>query len=417
MRRFVKYFVLLLLLGGAAYAVYKRLAPPPEAAAMMAAAGGPPPAMPVNVAKVQIREVQVWNEFSGRLTAVDAADIRPRVSGTIEAVNFKDGAMVSKGDLLFTIDPKPFAAALDQALGALSSAQAQAKLGHTEAERAEGMLKAQAIPRNDYDEKQNAMNVADANVKSAQAAVETARLNLGYTQIKAPISGRAGRAEITVGNLVEAGMGNAPVLTTIVSSDPIYADFEIDEKTYHWIMGAGAPAAGQDVPAQLGLADEKGTPHMGHVQSFDNKVDTASGTIRVRAVFENKDGMMVPGMFARVRMGTPSAQKVLVITDRAVSTDQNKKFVLVVGDDNKVQYREVKLGPPADGGRIVEEGLKEGERIVVSGLQRARPGSTVAPEEVAMDAPEAPPAQAAPAAGEKPAEEKPPAEVPAEEKK
>ena len=412
MPRWLKTIIVILILAGLGYLAYQRFAPHDEVSPDMAA-GGPPPAMPVSVAKVVARDVQVWNDFSGRLTAVDHAEIRPRVSGVIEAMHFTEGAVVNKGDLLFTIDQKPYIAEVDRAQGALASAQAQAKLAHKDDVRAEGLLKEKAIAKRDYDQRRSDVTVADANVKSAQAALETAQLNLDYTQIKAPISGRVSRAEITVGNLVETG-SSAPVLTTIVSSNPIYADFEIDEVTFLHYVGATAGDVTK-LPAELGLATETGTPHTGHIASFDNRLNAASGTIRVRAVFDNPDGLLVPGMFARMLLGTAAPAPALLITDRAVGTDQNKKFVLVVGDDNKVAYREVRLGPLADGLRIVEEGLKADEKIVVSGLQRARPGAEVVPEVVAMDAPPAPPGGPPPAA--KPAPEKAPekpAEAPAE---
>lgn len=329
-------------------------------------------AMPVSVAEVTEREIQEWSEFSGRLVAVDQVEIRPRVSGTIDSIHFADGDYVKKGAVLFTIDPRPYEAAYQ-------AASARAILTETELRRAERLLADKAVPQRDFDQRKN-----DARI--ARADLTRAKLDLGYTKILAPIEGRVSRAEITVGNLVDAG-GNAPILTTVVSNRPIYADFEIDEKTYlRYTRGAnGESQAVSQIPVTMNLATEIGAPHIGRIESFDNQLNPASGTIRVRAIFENTDGALVPGLFARIKLGSPTQTRALLITDRAVGTDQSKKFVLVVGNDNKVEYREVKLGAMADGLRVVQSGLKAGEKIVVNGLQRARPGSAVMPEMVPMD--------------------------------
>jgi multidrug efflux system membrane fusion protein len=380
MSRLLKTVVVLALIAFAARAIYMRVVPhgPPPGADMAAMMNAPPP---VGVAAAVSREVQLWHEFSGRLSAVDRAEIRPRVSGAIDAVHFIDGAQVAKGDLLFTIDQRPYAAEVNRAQGALASAEAQAKLSRTEAERSERLLKEKAVSQRDFDEKQNALSVAEANLKSAQAALEAAQLNLDYTEIRAPIAGRVGRAEVTEGNLVGQGQ---PVLTTIVSANPIYADFEMDEATFlEYSKFSGKP---ENIPVELGLATETGTPHTGHIESFDNALDNASGTIRVRAVFDNEDGALVPGLFARLLVGSAAPVSAVLIDDSAIGTDQNKKFVMVVGKDNKVEYREISPGPMADGLRVVDEGLNAGEKIVVSGLQRARAGMPVKPEMVEMGA-------------------------------
>ena len=220
---------------------------------------------------------------------------------------------------------------------------------------------------------------------SDQRGGATARLNLDYTQIRAPFSGKASRAEVTVGNLVEAG-GSAPVLTSVVSSDPLYADFEIDENSFlRYVAADAADGNVSRIPVMMGLATETDAPHQGHIESFDNRLNTASGTIRVRAVFGNPNGTLVPGLFARIRLGNAGESRVILITDRAVGTDQNKKFVYVVGADNKVEYREVKLGAEVDNLRVVEDGLKPGDKIIVNGLQRAHPGAPVTPQVVDMD--------------------------------
>jgi multidrug efflux system membrane fusion protein len=402
MPRLLKLVLVLVLVGGIGYGVRLRLmmdAPPPNPMMM----GGP---KPVGVATVKARDIQLWNEFSGRLVAVDRADVRPRVSGILEEVRYKDGAMVSKGDILFVIDQRPYKAEADRAEGQLAAARAQAAAARREIERSDKLFKEKALSQKDYDQRRSDIDVADANVKIAQAALETAKLNLDYTEVKAPIPGRVGRAEVTEGNLVEAG-GSAPVLATIVSDAQIHADFDMDEPTFLHYVGAVAGDVSK-IPVELGLATETGTPHNGHIVSFDNRINVSSGTIRVRAVFENPDHALVPGLFARLLVGSAAPSHVLLITDRAVGTDQDKKFVLAVAD-GKAEYRQVKLGPSAEGLRIVEEGLKEGDRIIVSGiLPTLRPGMPVKAEEAPMDAKDAPPAEQAPAAGEKKPDEKQP---------
>ncbi len=330
--------------------------------------GGAPP---VSVAEVIERDVRQWNEFSGKLVAVDQVEIRPRVSGTIESIHFADGAMVNKGDLLFIIDPRPYEAVFQ-------SANALWILADADLKRAKSLLESKSIPQRDYDQRRNAAEVAKANFIKA-------KLDLEYTTIKSPITGRASRAEITVGNLVEAGTGQSPLLTTIVSSSPIYADFEIDEATFlkYASVGVTNNKEAATIPVRLAL---DGFPREGHVESFDNRVNNTSGTVRVRAIFDNADGALVAGLFARVKMASPASAKSLLITDRAIGTDQNKKFVIVVGVENKTEHRDVKLGGMADGLRVVEGGLKVGDKIIVSGLQRVMmPNQPVTPEIVPMD--------------------------------
>ncbi|MCC7259444.1 MAG: efflux RND transporter periplasmic adaptor subunit, partial [Alphaproteobacteria bacterium] len=344
--------------------------------------GGPQGPAPVSVAAVIERSVQQWHEFSGRLVAVDTADIRPRVSGTIDAIHFKEGEWVEKDQPLFTIDPRPYQAALQ-------AAQARSTLASEEFKRAKVLLENKAISQRDYDTKRNNDEVAKADLTRAQ-------LDFDYTVVKAPVAGHVGRAEITVGNLVDAG-ANAPVLTTVISDRPIYADFTIDEQTFlTYLQAVGTDTAKLgEIPVYLGLSGGEEPSIKGQVQSFDNRVDPSSGTIRVRAVFANEDAKLIPGLFARIRLGNPVNAPVQLITDRAVGTDQDKKFVLVVGDDTKVSYREITLGAAVDGLRVVTSGLKAGEKIIVNGLQRARPGAEVTPEVVAMDAPETAPQAAA----------------------
>lgn len=367
MPRVGKFFLILLILTGVGYFLYGRFFAPQGGWGGME--GGAPP---VGVAEVIEREVQPWYEFSGRLVAVDSAEIRPRVSGTIEKVHFQEGQIVKKGDPLFTIDQRPYRAALQ-------SAEARATWADSELARAKSLLADKAIPQRDFDQRKNAADVAKADLIRA-------RLDMDYSIINAPIDGRVSRAEITTGNLVDSG-GNAPVLTRIVSDKPIYADFDIDEKIYlQYLRTVGSDMEKlKTISVYLGLSGEDGAPHEGRVQSFDNQLDTRSGTLRVRAVFANEDGKLIPGLFARLKLAGAEKAKTILITDRAVGTDQNKKFALVVGADGKVQYREIKLGASADGLRIVESGLAAGDKIVVDGLQRARPGMPVSPEVVPME--------------------------------
>ncbi|HEY0877642.1 MAG TPA: efflux RND transporter periplasmic adaptor subunit [Zeimonas sp.] len=347
-----------------------------------------PDAMPVSVAEVVARTVTEWDDFSGRLEAIDGVEVRSRVAGYIEAVGFEPGSFVEKGDTLFVIDPRPFAATVARAEAALASARARLVLTTSELGRAQRLLADRAIARREFDERDNAHRQAQAAVQGAQAALDSARLELGYTRITAPISGRVGRAEVTVGNLVGAGAGG-PRLTTILSTAPIYATFEVDERSFLRYAAHAGPdgveSASDPVPIFLGLADEDGHPHRGRLEFVDNRIDPRSGTILLRAVFDNSDGRLKPGMYARLKVGGSGSTDAVLVADRAVGTDQSKRYVLVVGNGDKLEWREVKLGPIVDGLRIVRKGLRPGERIVVNGLQRVRPGMRVAPRPVAME--------------------------------
>lgn len=362
---------------GAAGFIHYRTAP---FVATASAALTPPAPPEVDVSAVVAKSITDLQQYSGRLQAVGSVDIRPLVSGTIVAVHFKDGAMVKKGDPLFTIDPRPYAAAVDQAAAQLVAAQARNGYASTDAARAERLLADNAIAKRDYDEKQNAAHEALANVEAAKAALTSARINLSYTNITAPIDGRVSRAEMTVGNIVSTG-ANAPLLTTLVSESPIYAAFDVDEQTYLRYLSKDGR---HTVPVMMGLADETGYSRQGVIDSVDNRLDTRSGTIRVRARFDNADGVLVPGLYARVEVGGGMPHPAIMVDDAAIGTDQDKKFVMVVDKDNKAQYREVTLGSEHDGLRVITAGLGAGERIVVNGLQRARPGSAVTPNPVPM---------------------------------
>lgn len=350
-------------------------AAPAEAAAQ--------PAVPVTVAAVQPKNVTTWQEFSGRLEAVDRVEVRPRVAGAILSVHFREGGLVKEGDLLVSIDPEPYKAAVAQAEGQMASAQARLDYAETELERGKTLASRNTISQSDLSQRQSARAEAIANVQAARATLKSAQINLDHTQIRAPISGRAGRIEVTVGNLVAAGSASA-VLTTLVSSSPIYASFDAAEELVARTLAQvdvkdGVPAIG-DVPVEASTLAST-TPVRGKLQLIDNEVNAASGTIRVRAVFDNPGGRLIPGQFVRVRMGEPKAEDRLLVSEKAIGTDQDKKFVLVVEAGDKVGYRQVQLGSVIDGQRIVEKGLSAGDRVVVSGLQRIRPGAIVAPQD------------------------------------
>ncbi|MCE4555394.1 efflux RND transporter periplasmic adaptor subunit [Roseateles cellulosilyticus] len=351
-------------------------------------APGAPPATPVSVAQVVSQDVSAWNEFSGRLEAVDRVDVRARVSGAVQAVHFREGSLVKAGDLLVTIDPAPYQAEVARLEAQLAAAQARVSYSQSEAQRAKSLLEDRAVARREFDEKDNAAREAAANLRAAQAALQAAQLNLGYTQVRAPVAGRVGKIEVTTGNLVAAGAG-APVLTTLVSVSPIYASFDADEKIVREALaslpGGAAERKGLErIPVEMLAGSDKATT--GRLQLVDNQVDARSGTLRVRAVFDNKDGSLMPGQFAKLRMGQAKNEPALLVNERAVGTDQDKRFVIVVGQGNQAEWRPVTLGASVNGLRVVTSGLKAGERVVVGGVQRVRPGSVLAPKDVAMDA-------------------------------
>ncbi len=359
--------------------------------AQASAPQGAPPPMPVSVAMVTESDIAAWDEFSGRLEAVERVDIRPRIGGVVLAKHFNEGALVAKGDLLLTIDPAPYEADVARAEAQVAAAQARATYTSSEYARARRLWDDRAISQRELDDRQNALREAEANLKAAQAQLQVSQLNLGYTQVRAPVAGRIGKLEVTVGNLVAAG-ASAPLLITLVSVSPIYASFDADEKTVARALkgisgfGSSARQALGRIPVQMGTSDVSDTPYTGKLQLIDNQVDARSGTVRVRAVFDNKDGQLMPGQFARIRMGQAQTARTLLVSERAIGTDQNKKYVLVVGAGDKTEYREVTLGAPVGGLRTVHSGLRAGERIVVNGLQRVRPGDVVQPQVVPMNA-------------------------------
>lgn len=363
------------------------------------------PATVVEVATVARQTIIDWQDYSGRLEAVDRVEIRALVSGTLTAVHFADGAMVKKGDVLFTIDPRPYAARVEHARARLAAAEARAGYTSTELARGQRLAADNAIARRDLDEKENAAREAAAQVQAARAALTSARLDLEYTRITAPVTGRISRAEVTVGNIVAAGAATPP-LTTLVSTSKVYAAFDVDEQSFLRYVNPSRVAKGAPVAVFLGLADEDGHSRHGTVSSVDNRLDTSSGTIRVRAVFDNADGLLLPGLYARIRLGGGAPREAVLIDERAVGTDQDKRFVLVVDENNHTGYREVRLGARQDGLRVVDSGLSAGERIVVNGLQRTRPGDTVSPKTVPMN-------REALVRGSVPADDAPPARSPA----
>jgi multidrug efflux system membrane fusion protein len=357
----------------------------------------PPPA--VSAAPVLVKQISQWDDFSGRVEAVESVDLRPRVSGYIDRVNYAEGQEVRKGDVLFTIDSRSYRAELARAQADLARARSQADLGRSEAARAKKLSELQAISTESYEQRRSAAAEAQANVAAAQAAVDAARLNLEFTQVRAPISGRAGRALVTAGNLVSAG-DSASVLTTLVALDKMHVHFDTDERTFlHYAelarKGERPSENGAGVPVQIGLVGEEGFPHAGVVDFLDNQVDPTTGTIRARALLDNADRAFTPGLFARVRVLGSGKFNAILIDDKAVLTDQDRKYVYVVDAKGTAQRKDVQVGRMADGLRIVESGLAKNDRVIVSGVQKVFfPGMPVDAKAVVMGASEPAPAVA-----------------------
>jgi membrane fusion protein, multidrug efflux system len=347
------------------------------------------PALPeVSVAEVICKQIGDSDEFTGRLEAVHTVEVRPRVSGYLQSVHFKEGEIVREGDLLFQIDPRPFQAEVDRLKGELSQAKAQLSRAQSDFQRAERLHNNDGMSAEEYDRRAAVRSEAEARIISTAGALRGAELNLEFTRVTAPITGRVGRAEITEGNLVEGGAGQIKPLTTLVSLDPIYVYFDVDEQTYlkyaRLTESHGTTSHDLRGTALLGLADEDGFPHSGQLSFVDNQVSSSTGTIRLRATFANKNLALAPGLFARIRLQGGNSQRGCLARDEAVITDLNQKFVFVLGKNNTIEYRPVKLGPMTDGLRVLRDGLREGDIVVVSGLQRVRPGATVAPKTVSM---------------------------------
>jgi len=351
-------------------------------------AGMPPPPS-VSAAPVLVKQVSQWDDFSGRVEAVESVELRPRVSGYIDKVNYVEGQEVKKGDVLFTIDARSYRAELDRATAELNRARTQAQVSRSEADRARRLSDQQAISTETWEQRRAVSEQALAQVQAAQAAVDAARLNMEFTQVRAPINGRAGRAMVTAGNLVTAG-DSASVLTTLVSLDKVHVYFDADEGTflrYAQMARKGERPSERDseLPVKVGLSGENGFPHEGKVDFLDNQVTRSTGTIRVRALLDNADRAFTPGLFARVQLLGSGQFQAMLIDEKAVLTDQDRKFVYVVDKDNKAQRRDIELGRNADGLRIVEQGLKAGDLVIIDGVQKVfMPGMPVQAKAVAM---------------------------------
>jgi RND family efflux transporter MFP subunit len=346
-----------------------------ETPSTQSAAAPPPP--PVQVSTAVRRQVTDWDTFTGRFEAPQRVVLRPRVSGYIDAATFEEGSLVEKGQVLFRIDPRPYLAVLDRATAELARAEAQHQLAGRELERAENLLRSQVISREEYDRRRSQHSQMSASLDAARAAVESAKLDTEFTDVLAPIGGRVSRADVTPGNYVTAGSTR---LTTLVSVNPIYVYFEGDEQTFlRYARQTRDEAADSARTVRVGLTGEQGFPHDGHLDFMDNALDPATGTIRARAVLNNPVGRFTPGMFARVQVVNRAGSAATLIDPRAIGTDQDRRFVYVVDDNNALHYRAIEPGEAADGLRVVRSGLEAGERVVVGSLAMLRPGMKVQP--------------------------------------
>lgn len=344
----------------------------------------------VSVALPVPRVVNEWDEFTGRLVSPETVEVRARVSGYIDKVHFKEGSEVKQGDLLITIDQRPYQATVERLTADLSGAQARAELARGEARRAEGLAATKAISTDTYETRLKTAAQVDQAVNSAMAALKSAQLDLEFTKVRAPISGRISNARVTAGNLVTGGStANTTLLTTIVSLDPLYCYFDADEASvlrYRQMHrdGTRTSAIFSPIPAEMALGNEQGFPHKGKIDFVDNQVNPATGTIRARGVFANPDKLMAPGFFARLRIPGAGEYSAVLVRDSAISSDQGRLFVLTVNETNKTVYRPIKTGPVVDGLRVVRDGLKATDQVIVSGLMSARPGVIVQPQLVPM---------------------------------
>jgi RND family efflux transporter MFP subunit len=350
-----------------------------------------PQAPPVTVAPVEQKEIVEWDEFTGRIEPVDSVEVRPRVSGYIQEVKFQSGQLVKKGDVLFVIDPRWHQAEYDRRRAELEQARVRLENAKREADRTPALLANKAISTEEADARQSRHAEAKAIVLAAQAALDSASLDLDYTRVKAPIDGRVSRALLTEGNYVNGVAAGATLLTTLVSVDPIYVYADIDENSllkFNALAQAKKLETNADgrFPVELQLADERDFPHRGHIESFDNRLDANTGSILLRGVFPNPDGRIVPGLFARIRVPLSERHSALLVEERSVGTDQAQKFVFSLSPTNTVTYRAVKLGPLYEGKRVVRAGVEAGEKVVVNGMQRVRPGMPVQPQEAVASA-------------------------------
>jgi RND family efflux transporter MFP subunit len=360
--------------------------PPPQAAMEM-----PPPQ--VTVANPLLLKVSDWDEFTGRIHAVESVEVRPRVSGYLQSVNFTEGSIVNKGDLLYVIDPRPYQAILEQARADVVRAKAALDLAENDLARAERLYQSRAISEEELDSRSNQKREALASLEAAKAAVTAAELNVEFTHIKAPITGRIGRTRITAGNLVTGGDFESTLLTTIVSLDPVYVYFTADEQAvlhYARLDMAGIRKSSRTArnSVKLRLADEEDYTHEGYMDFVDNQIDLATGTLRVRAVVNNPDYLLVPGMFADVRLQGQSQYEALLIPDAAISVDQTIRFVYVLGENNIVERRQITPGRLEGSLRIVRDGLSPADQVIINGIQRVRAGVQVTPETGTIEPPE-----------------------------
>jgi len=377
-RTLVTAVVVSVVVAGSALIITSKFAPDVQASSNAAAI----PAVPVTVGLVAPQTVSPSVEFSGRINAVDYAEIRPQVSGRITEIRFQDGQKVNAGDVLFVIDPRPYQAAVDKAQADLATAINNAKFTKAERERGSQLVKSNTLSQETYDQRVNNHDVAEAAVQSATAMLASAQINLDYAYIKAPISGRISRAEITIGNLVGSPTTPPPLLASIVSDNGVYADFEVDEQTYlNNVRSYGQTREQQQkIIVELVINGDSGHLYRGSIESFDNRIDSSSGTIRARARFDNKDRSLISGMFVSVHMGSGTLDDALLVPESAIGNDQSKRFVFVVGYGNKAEYRTVELGPQVNGNRVVMAGLKAGDRVILDHLQRLVPGAPVNPQ-------------------------------------
>ena len=363
--------------------------------------GFPPPA--VSVAEVVVRDVTPWEEFTGRIEAKEVVRIHPRVGGVIQEIAYREGDVVQAGDLLFVIDQEPFRAELNRVEAELARARAQAELAKADRKRAKNLVKRKLLSPGEYDQRVAAENQANANVRSAQATVQLARLNMDYTEIRSPIDGRTGRALVTKGNLV-ASDPTPDQLTTVLSLDPVYVVFDSDELTYLRFFNNQEQQAGQENeakrPVYVGLGNQEGFTHQGYLDFIDNQVASQTGTIRLRGVLDNKDMLLIPGLFARVKLLATKPLSTLLIDEQAILTDQDRKYVYILGEGNTAQRRDISIGRSVEGLRMVSAGLKPGDKVIVHGTQKIFfPNAPVMPQMIGMGDPPASPGSA-PEAGQ-----------------
>jgi multidrug efflux system membrane fusion protein len=365
----IKLILILLII---AIPAYFYLTPEDHATAQNAAQ---PQAMPVEIITVKKEAAELWFEYSGRAEAVNYAEIKPRVTGEIKQIKFKEGQKVKKGETLFVIDPRPYKAAVNVAKADLQATKTQLKLAEKDFLRADDLISTNAISEKVYDERKNAYELAKAQQAAAKARLEQAQINLDYAYVKAPFSGRTSRAEVTLGNIVEAGP-NAPILTSIVSDEGMYVDFDIDEETYFSQIKPQLDK-NKEIKVSVNISSYSNEPLEGKIFNLDNKIDANSGTIRARAIFKNEQFTLLPGMFISIKVAGDSDEEIILVTEKAIGTDQDRKFVWVVNEENKTEYRNIEIGKSIKGQRVILSGLSEGERIVTEGIIKIRPGAPV----------------------------------------